>query len=52
MGQWRSEGGGAAGPGRRPEGGAPKSCQIIFQNLYIENFLKSEKYNENVVIIF
>ena len=42
-GQWHSEGaGGAAAPGRRPEGGA-KILPRIFFNLYIKKFKKSEK---------
>ena len=39
--QWRSEGGQLPpGAARR---GAPKSCQRILKNLYIEKFLKNMK---------
>ena len=31
--------------------GAPKSCQRIFKNLYMEKNFKSERKNENVVIL-
>ena len=53
-GQWRSEGGagGAAAPGRRPEGGAKILSKNLKKFIYWEIFKKYEKHNENVVIIF
>ena len=44
--------GGAAAPGRRPEGGRQNPAKEFKKMYILRNFKKSEKHNENVVITF